>query len=340
MAIEDDPRPIYAAPMDVDTYQLLGLDKHGPKAVNGCSNGDVMAAIGNDGDKPYSPCAEAYPAENVPPGEIVAFKDWQQTEVYKGTRRRVWVYLPPGGERQNLNLIIFNDGHFYLSDKGQVRAPRVLDSLHYGGDIPPTAAIFVSPGSPPEIPEADRSEAERDIADECRSIEYDSLRDDYGRFLLDELIPFVEAEVGISFTDDPARRIMCGISSGGIGAFTVAWHYPDRFAKVLSHCGSYTNIKGGHNYPWLIRSTPRKPIKVFLQSGENDCGTLFGDWPLANKTMANALEYAGYDYRFEFGTGGHTAGLSLRIQFAGCSTESSLTCIASSRGMSFSLVAS
>jgi hypothetical protein len=47
-------------------------------------------------------------------------------------------------------------------------------------------------------------------------------------------------------------------------------------------------------------------IRVFLQSGENDAATLFGDWPLANKTMAKALEYAGYEYRFEFGTGGHT----------------------------------
>ena len=45
---------------------------------------------------------------------------------------------------------------------------------------------------------------------------------------------------------------------------------------------------------------------MFLQSGANDAQTLFGDWPLANKTMANALEYAGYDYRFEFGEGGHS----------------------------------
>ena len=75
---------------------------------------------------------------------------------------------------------------------------------------------------------------------------------------------------------------------------------------MLSHVGSYTNISGGHNYPWLIRSTPRKNIRVFLQSGENDAATLFGDWPLANQTMASALEYAGYDYRFVYGSGGHT----------------------------------
>ena len=56
----------------------------------------------------------------------------------------------------------------------------------------------------------------------------------------------------------------------------------------------------------MIRSQPKKPIRVFLTSNENDADTPFGNWALANKTMANALNYAGYDYRFEFGKGGHS----------------------------------
>jgi enterochelin esterase family protein len=46
-------------------------------------------------------------------------------------------------------------------------------------------------------------------------------------------------------------------------------------------------------------------MRVFLQSGAQDAAILVGDWPLANKTMANALEFSGYDYRFDFGSGGH-----------------------------------
>ena len=99
---------------------------------------------------------------------------------------------------------------------------------------------------------------------------------------------------------------VCGISSGGICAFNVAWHHPQSFARVLSHCGSYTNIRGGHNFPYLIRSTERKDIRAYLQSGEQDASIMLGDWPLANQSMARALEYAGYDYHFEFGTGGHS----------------------------------
>lgn len=75
---------------------------------------------------------------------------------------------------------------------------------------------------------------------------------------------------------------------------------------MISHCGSFTNIRGGHNYPYLVRATPHKPIRVFLQSGENDGTTIFGDWPTANLAMDKALTYAGYDHRFEFGQGGHS----------------------------------
>ena len=78
------------------------------------------------------------------------------------------------------------------------------------------------------------------------------------------------------------------------------------FSKVLSHIGSFTNIRGGDVYPGLIRKTQKKPIRVFLQDGSNDLDNQFGNWPLANQQMAAALKFMGYDYKFEFGDGGHT----------------------------------
>ncbi|MGB0998506.1 MAG: alpha/beta hydrolase, partial [Pseudomonadales bacterium] len=125
------------------------------------------------------------------------------------------------------------------------------------------------------------------------------------RFLQDEIVPFVAGELDVQLTNDPAHRTICGISSGGICAFNAAWHGPECFGRVISHCGSFTNIRGAHNYPYLIRSTPRKAIKVFLQSGELDADIVTGSWALANQQMAAALDFAGYAYRFEFGTGGH-----------------------------------
>jgi enterochelin esterase family protein len=85
----------------------------------------------------------------------------------------------------------------------------------------------------------------------------------------------------------------------------VAWERPNAFRRVLSHVGSFTNIRGGHVYPALIRKTERKPIRAFLQEGENDLDNLHGSWPLSNRQMAAALEFSKYDYKFVMGTEGH-----------------------------------
>jgi enterochelin esterase family protein len=76
---------------------------------------------------------------------------------------------------------------------------------------------------------------------------------------------------------------------------------------VLSHVGSFTNIRGGHNYEALIRKTkPVKPLKVFLQDGSNDLDNEHGNWPLANQQMAASLKFMKYDVKFVFGEGKHS----------------------------------
>ena len=129
--------------------------------------------------------------------------------------------------------------------------------------------------------------------------------DRYASFLIDELLP--KALEGLNVSSDPADRALVGISSGGICAFTAAWHRPDQFGKVLSHVGSFTNIRGGWAYPGLIRQTKehRKAIKVYLQEGKRDLNNLFGNWPLANQDMAAALQFAGYTYHLDMTDGGH-----------------------------------
>ena len=77
------------------------------------------------------------------------------------------------------------------------------------------------------------------------------------------------------------------------------------FSKVVTHCGSYTNIRGGHNIPSMIRRTEQKPLRVFLQSGSHDLNVIFGNWPIANQDVAAALAYRDYDYQFVLGEGYH-----------------------------------
>jgi enterochelin esterase family protein len=140
-----------------------------------------------------------------------------------------------------------------------------------------------------------------------RSFEYDSLGDAHARFLLEELLPVALQDLKV--TQDPAGRAICGNSSGGICAFTAAWEHPEAFGKVVSHIGSFTNIRGGYVYPALIRASKekgKKPIRVFLQDGANDLDNLHGNWPLSSQDMAAALKFAGYDYKFVFGDGKHS----------------------------------
>jgi len=232
----------------------------------------------------------------VPEGTVTK-KRWVSEKIFPGTERDFWVYVPQqytGNEPAA--LLVLQDGGAYVDPQGQFRTTIVLDNLIHQGALPVTVAVFISPG---QIAPAVAGQKPR----QNRSFEYDTLSDQYVRFLLDELLPEVGRELKIS--TDPAQRAIGGISSGAICAFTAAWERPDAFGKVLSHVGSYTNIRGGHVYPSLIRKTERKPIRIFLQEGSNDLDNLHGSWPLANQEMAAAFKFAGYDYRFEYGDGGH-----------------------------------
>lgn len=136
-------------------------------------------------------------------------------------------------------------------------------------------------------------------------MEYDTLSDVYSKFLLDEILPEVSKKYNL--TTDPEGRCIGGSSSGGICAFTVCWERPDAFRKCFTTVGSFTNIRGGNAYPELVRKSDKKPIRIFQQDGANDIVNQFGSWPEANKAMAAVLQEKGYDHRFIFGEGVHSA---------------------------------
>jgi enterochelin esterase family protein len=237
--------------------------------------------------------------KDVPHGKVLD-GIWKSDKVYPGTERKYFVYVPSqyDGARPAA-LMVFQDGESYVKTDGAFRVPVVFDNLIAAGDMPATIGVFLNPGV---IPASEPGGKPRPN----RSIEYDSLGDQYARFLIDEALPGLAEKHDLKITDDPDQRAICGISSGGICAWTVAWERPDSFRKVLSHIGSFTNIRGGHVYPALIRKTEKKPIRVFLQEGSNDLDNLHGNWPLANQQMAAALKFMNYDYQFVMGDGKHS----------------------------------
>ncbi|MCA9041852.1 MAG: esterase family protein [Planctomycetaceae bacterium] len=249
-------------------------------------------------DEPYEHGPDSQRQPGVPQGEVLE-GTYTSDQVYPGTARDYYVYIPaqyhPG---ESACLMVFQDGASYVDVNRDQRVPIVFDNLIHQKKMPVTIGVFINPGVFPDEKEGDKPKRNR-------SFEYDTLSDQYARFLIDEFLPMVEQKYDVKFTQDPEGRAICGISSGGICAWTVAWERPDSFRKVLSHVGSFTNIRGGHVYPALIRKTEKKPIRVFLQDGENDLDNAHGNWPLANQQMAAALKYAEYDYKFVYGVGGH-----------------------------------
>ncbi len=242
---------------------------------------------------------DSFPHAGVPQGRVERFT-FTASRVFPDTRRECWVYIPSQyAPAHPAALMVFQDGQAYVSTNGSMRVPIVFDNLIQRGEMPVTVGLFVNPGAR-VIPGGDPARGASN-----RSFEYDSLGDAYARFLVEELIPYVEQTYHLTLSHDPWQRAIGGISSGGICAWTVAWERPDQFRKVLSHVGSFTNIRGGNVYPALIRKTERKPIRIFLQDGRNDLNNLHGNWPLAAQEMASALAFAGYDFRFVLGDGAH-----------------------------------
>lgn len=256
----------------------------------------ITTALAAPQDDQYVLGPDSQVKPGVPQGKVTTHQ-WTESKIYPGTVRDYAVYVPAQYDKAKpAAVMVFQDGMGMYGEKGQFRAATVFDNLIAAGEMPVTIGIFINPGMFPAAKPGEKGRSNR-------SFEYDSLGGLYSRFLLEEILP----EVGKSYnlTTDPEMRAICGNSSGGICAFTVAWEHPEAFRKVVSHIGSFTNIRGGNVYPAMIRKAEKKPIRVFLQDGRNDLDNQFGNWPLANQDMAASLKFMGYDYKFVLGEGTH-----------------------------------
>jgi hypothetical protein len=102
---------------------------------------------------------EAHRIPGVPVGTVTHHKSWRCDE-FAETARDFWVYVPQQyvpGSSAALKLIICQDGEGYLDPDGEIRVTVVLDTMIATGEIPPTVALFVRPGSP--LPDDERTNA-------------------------------------------------------------------------------------------------------------------------------------------------------------------------------------
>ena len=250
--------------------------------------------------EPYlAPSETLQRGRGVPEGALSAPNIYESRVAYPGLRFRYRLYVPAQySATRPAALTVFQDGSLYVGrEEARFNSLFTFDNLIERGELPVMLALFIDPGTPSGDYRHPRDRA-------LRSSQYDALDDRYAQFLIEEALPdLVTSRYHV--VPDAQGFAIAGHSSGGICAFTAAWHRPEKFSKVLTHNGSFVNIRGGGAYPELVRANPRKPLRVSLLSGHADSNNEYGSWFEANRAMAAALSAKGYPYRFRRGRGAH-----------------------------------
>lgn len=216
----------------------------------------------------------------IPHGRIQAFRFRSKI---LDNNRMVHVYLPPDYDPSEKYPVIYaQDGTDYLRFGF---FDNVLDNLIEEESIDKVLAVFIDPVN--------------------RLAEYD-LNDDYVNFLIEELIPYIDANY--STTRNPSKRLVIGASFGGLISAYVAFKHPEVFGNAASQSGYLSRKKD-----WIIRElekSSRKKIKFYLDCGtyETNVGLIFGNFTEGNRRMREILQKRGYEHVYQEFHEGHNWG--------------------------------
>jgi gluconolactonase len=260
----------------------------------------LVAKIQGELSAPFPP-AEGKPDANVPHGEFVQ-GTVTDSKIYPGTENKFEVYVPAQYDPARPACLLVK-----LDGLGAYEG-TVLDNLIARNEVPVIIGIGIVSGTIWKDPAGTPKRAASRFN---RTYEFDSLNDHFPDFVLNELLPAVQklkTHEGrpIRLSSNGNDHAATGGSTGGIGSFTLAWRRPDQFTRVYSVIGTFVAMRGGNEYPALIRKTDPRPIRIFLEDGSTDAwNPLFGSWYDANLNMESALTFSGYDVAHAWGTHGH-----------------------------------
>jgi enterochelin esterase family protein len=264
----------------------------------------------------------SYQQPGVPAGTL-SEKITHTSKIYDGMKADYWIYVPAQYNKDTpAALMVFQDGGWYTDRNGNNPALNVIDNLIAQKKIPVMICVFINPGDISDSPDtptyrfvkAYSDKWQRTLKDSMRSTLYDTVSDRYVRYLRNEILADVAAKYNLR-TDSYSRAIT-GLSSGAICAFNAAWQMPDQFGRVISWIGSFASIQwredpnnpdGGQDFPDKVLQEAKRNIRVWLQDGAEDLDLRYGNWPLANLRLANALKLKDYDFHFSFGKGTHNS---------------------------------
>ena len=230
-------------------------------------------------------------------GEVIKFMMTESSR-YPGTEREILVYVPQQyRDTAPACLLVCMDGILY-------DATTVLDNLITSGEMPITIGVFINPGVV--------YDEDKNVVRYNRCKEFDSTDDTWAEFIEQEVLPQVRAlktkdGQTINISSDPNDCAITGASSGGIAAFTAAWNRPDMFSRVYTTVGTFVAMRGGHEYPAIVRKTEPKPLRIYMQDGWYDVwNPIFGEWFEYNLLMESAFNFAGYEAFHHWNRGNHS----------------------------------
>ena len=205
-------------------------------------------------------------------------------QVYKAGIAFGFTLAIPAAEVEEYALLVEHDG---LNDANV----NAMNRLAKEGCAPYCVCVGVHPGVLC-FPDGE--------ARNMRMNSYDLFDSEYGDFLVYELMPYIEKEFGIRFSQDPDLHYISGGSSGGISAFAAAWFHPNYFHRVYMSSPSFLAMGRGNEIPYLVRKCETKPLRIYEESSENEPNDYFGASYPIDVEMKMALEFAGYDFGWEY----------------------------------------
>ena len=287
------------APMSAEDQAAVTKLAELPAWKPGASDGDYSMA------PPYTPAPENAPRDNVPKGKVVTFHmDLADSKFYppsagrggNSTNREVVVYIPaqyvPGTPAP---LLLTHDAMGAHDRPPSPVLPTILDNMIADKRLPVMVAVMVMPSNQ-------------------RSLEYDTVSGKYAEFIEEEVLPRVAKDYNVTFTRDPNARATLGGSSGGAVALSMAWFHPELYRRVFVYSGTFVNLRNGPDAPhgaweylenFIPQTTPIKPLRLWLEVGQNDNGSTTSgasmrNWVIANQRMAEVLKAKGYPYQFVY----------------------------------------
>ena len=96
----------------------------------------VLLALPQQPKEPYTLGPDSQRQEGVPRGKVT-HHTWKSETVFPGTIREYWVYVPAQHDGTSpAAVMVFQDGHAYVDEKGQFRVPVVFDNLIHKKEMP------------------------------------------------------------------------------------------------------------------------------------------------------------------------------------------------------------